>query len=188
MWRTWNGYLAGALLCALGLAHAGQARAQETPGARPGERVRVTSDRVWGSPLIGTLVRWGADTLRIKVPLRNWNGVGDRPFETIGIPTAALARVEIHRGVRRNRGRSALVGALIGGVVGGFAALGAGAEGNGFYDPGPGAQVLGGAAFGAGVGALFFPSRRDIWEPVPVTPPVDSLTRPVAYEGGALDR
>jgi hypothetical protein len=188
MWRPWNGYLAGALLCAFGLAHTGQARAQETPGARPGERVRVTSDRVPASPLIGTLVGWEADTLRIKVPLRSWNGVGPRPFETIGIPTAALARVEVHRGVRRNRGRSALVGALIGGVLGGVAA-GAGAGDGDFYDPGPGAQVLGAAAFGAGIGALLFPSRRDVWEPVPLTAPVDSVTPPVAYEEtGAPDR
>jgi hypothetical protein len=187
MWRTRNGYLVGALLCAFGLAHTGQAKAQEMPGARPGQRVRVTSDRVPASPLIGTLVGWEAETLRIKVPLRSWNGVGPRPFETIGIPTAALTRVEVHRGVRRNRGRSALVGALIGGVVGGILVAADGGDG-GYYDPGPGAGVLGMAVLGAGTGALLFPSRRDIWEPVPLTPPVDSVTPPVAYQTGAPDR
>jgi hypothetical protein len=181
MWRTRNGYLAGALLCAFGLVPTERANAQETPGARQGERVRVTSDRVPGSPLIGTVVAWAADTLRIRVPQRSWNGVGTRPFETIGIPTAALTSVEVHRGVRRNRGRSALVGALIGGVVGGIAA-GAGGGDGGYYDPGPGAAVLGAAALGAGIGALFFPSRRDIWEPVPLTTPIDSMTPPVAYQ------
>ena len=80
------------------------------------------------------------------------------------------------------------MGALIGGVVAGVA-VGAGGGDGGFYDPGPGAQVLGAAAFGAGIGALFFPSRRDVWEAVPLTTPVDSVTPPVAYqETGLPDR
>jgi hypothetical protein len=188
MVRPWSRCRAGTLLCALAIGYTGQARAQETPEVRPGERIRVTSDREPESPLVGTLVGWEADTLRMEVPLRTWNGVGRRPLETIGIPTAALTRVEVHRGVRRNRGRSALIGALIGGVVGGVAVGAGGGDGGGYYDPGPGAQVLGAVALGAGIGALF-PSRRDVWEPVPLTAPVDSVTPPVAYEEtGALDR
>jgi hypothetical protein len=134
-------------LAALAACVAWPAEAQEPSALAPGARVRVAA-LGFITPVTGSVVRVSGDSIWL---LTKPDG------SVLGVPLAALRRVEVSRGPNtrgRTAARRAGAGLLIGGTIG--AVLGAAT-----YDPGAfigphdrgGNALVGGAVFGA-LGAL----------------------------------
>lgn len=89
----------------------GQARTS-APGVVPGARVRIT--QLGEKPRIAVVVAGNTDTLLVR-----WTELTD----TVAVPLAAIARLDVSTGRHRNVLRSAMVGTLAVGTAG--AVLGA---------------------------------------------------------------
>ena len=141
-------------------APVGGLAAQDNVSAPAGTRVRVTGSEVRARPVTGTVVGWHADTL---VLLLQEGG------ESLRVPAAALARLEVSRGRRSNAGRGARLGLLGGAVVGaGLGAAFADAQvvSNGtMVALAAGFGSVTGMLLGAGIGAAIHSER---WEDVPL--------------------
>lgn len=136
-----------------------------TPDVLPGSRIRITTSQP-SRRMTGTLVGIDGDSLRLAVGKR----------DTVGVPVAAVTRLEESRGRRANYAK----GALIGGGAGLALGLGVGllvdfGRSLGCESPSCTSNLgealaiggLAGAGVGAGVGALLagaFP--KDRWQPV----------------------
>jgi hypothetical protein len=127
-----------------------------------GSRVRVTTSPATPGRRIGTLVSLDTDTLRWS----RWDTTS-----VIAVPVPSVARLERSTGRRSNTGRGAMIGGLIGAGFGLF--LGIAASTDDGWDVGvddmaavTGIVGAGGLGVGAIIGSL---SKRDRWEPVPLT-------------------
>ena len=131
-----------------------------------GSRVRVTVAPPSPGRRIGRLVSLDSDSLRYS----RWNTTS-----VTALPLASVARLEQSTERHSNTGRGAMIGGLIGGGFGLFLGIAASTDNSGWLDVGVGeiaaiTAIVG--AGGAGVGALIGSlSKRDRWEPVPLTPP-----------------
>jgi hypothetical protein len=146
-----------------------------------GSRVRVTTMPASPGRRIGTLVSLDQDTLRWS----RWDTTS-----VIRVPIASVTRLERSTGRRSNTGRGAMIGGLIGAGFGLFLGIAASTDNSGWWEVGAGEVAAvtaivgaGGAGVGALVGSL---SKRDRWEPVPLTPGVAGKLRPRNITGLTL--
>jgi hypothetical protein len=144
-----------------------------TAQVEAGSRVRVTTVPASPGRRIGILVSLDRDTLRWS----RWDTTS-----VIAVPVASVARLERSTGRRSNTGRGAMIGGLIGAGFGLFLGIAASTDNSGWWEVGADdiaavTAIVG--AGGAGVGALIGSlSKRDRWEPVPLTPRVAGKPRP----------
>lgn len=157
--------LGGAITAVISLGSAPGAAAQSPGGGIvPGRRVRIA---VTGAetPWAGVIVRYGGDTLWLA---------RDDAADTSGIASAAVRKIWISQGQRRQVWRGTRKGFLIGAAAGlAYGALGS------IVDP-EGAEFFGGplgamgffAAFGAVPGTLIGAAtgipRREVWVRIPL--------------------
>lgn len=138
------------------------AAAQEVPPVIPGTRVRVWAPQLPDDKQAGTLVALRSDTLFLQPELQ---------ADTVGIPRAAVTRLEISRGQRLHTGEGAVLGFTIGagaGALVGFL-VGNGQDCDGGCG-GLGALLYGGIGAGAGliIGTVVGGNKKtDRWEEVP---------------------
>jgi hypothetical protein len=132
-----------------------------------GSRVRVTTMPAKPGRRIGSLVSLDGDSLRYS----RWDTTS-----VIALPLASVARLERSTGRRSNTGRGAMIGGLIGAGFGLFLGIAASTDDSGWWEVGVDDVAVvtailgaGGAGAGALIGSL---SKRDRWEPVPLTPRV----------------
>jgi hypothetical protein len=130
-----------------------------------GSRVRVTTTPAKPGRRIGSLVSLDADTLRYS----RWDTTS-----VIALPLASVTRLERSTGRRSNTVRGATIGGLIGAGFGLFLGIAASTDNSGWWEVGVDDVAVvtailgaGGAGAGALIGSL---SKRDRWEPVPLTP------------------
>lgn len=140
----------------------GALSAQETPTVAPGTRVRVWAPQLPDEKQAGTLVDLRGDTLFLQPELQ---------ADTVGIPRAAVTRLEISRGQRLHTGEGAFLGFTIGAGAGALAGflIGNGQDCDGGCG-GLGALVIGGIGAGAGliIGTVVGGNMKtDRWEEVP---------------------
>ena len=117
--------------------------------------------------LHGALVSWEGNRLLLREEARG---------ETLAVPLAQVARLEVSRGLRSNAGRGALIGLVVGVAVGVPLGLAAYEDTKrAFYGitPSQGQWVLGfgagGGAVGALVGALIGEwHKTELWKTLPV--------------------
>jgi hypothetical protein len=128
-----------------------------------GDRVRVTAPTLGPSPILGTVLDRRVDALILR------RGSGD----TITVPIASLARVEVSYGHHRHPFTGAIVGVASGAVIGGV--LGALSKDTGPLAFGRAGQIAvgvgvgsaAGTVVGAGIGAFV---RTDRWHDAAVAP------------------
>lgn len=143
------------------------ARAQHSE-IQPGARVRIAAPGIVAGRYVGTVLTRSADTLELGAP-------GTAPVK---VPFARVTSIEVSRGSSRALGaaRGVAWGAPIGLVVGVLAAAGTDSDpycfdtcsSGGSYKAGIiAASTLGGAIWGAGIGAIV---GRERWERFDIAP------------------
>jgi hypothetical protein len=137
------------------------AAAQELPPVTRGMRVRVWAPDLPDERQAGTLVDLRGDTLFLQPELQ---------ADTVGIPRAAVTRLEISRGQRLLTGEGAFLGFTIGAGAGALVGLlvGNGQDCDGGCG-GLGALLYGGIGAGAGliIGTIVGGNKKtDRWEEV----------------------
>jgi len=143
------------------------ARAQHSE-IQPGARVRIAAPGIVAGRYVGTVLTRSADTVELGAP-------GTAPVK---VPFARVTSIEVSRGSSRALGaaRGVAWGAPIGLVVGVLAAAGTDSDpycfdtcsSGGSYKAGIiAASTLGGALWGAGIGAIV---GRERWERFDIAP------------------
>ncbi len=158
---------AGLLVAALAVAVPSNLYSQDEPQVIPGDRVRVLAPSVSPDRLVGTMLAMDPDSCVLDVEGR---------YKPVAVPLASLTSLQVSRGKRSLAGPGAVVGMLTGGIAGVSLALSAckvegACRSNGEDKTVVVALVLGvgGAALGAGVGALLGAFKKvDRWEEVPL--------------------
>jgi uncharacterized membrane protein len=140
------------------------ARAQATDLPPAGARVRVRSSAIADGALIGRVVSWRGDTLRL---------LPQRRVDTVLVSLLNVTRLEVSRARRRPwlkyGGLGFAAGAALGAIAGGIVGAVENCEGLSECGPALDAAVLGtvggvvGVVVGTAVGAI---RRVDRWEPV----------------------
>jgi hypothetical protein len=174
----------GAFVASLA-AWCGAAAADEGEAPGRGRRVRVTAPALAGPPVVGDLI--AIDTTNVTI-----RSAGSA--EVVAIPRAEVTRFEVSA-KRRQRGRSAGIGALIGLGVGAAAGFAAGDDCGApdapsivcFPRPASAAGVgLVGAGLGAVVGMLVAPGET-VWKTVdPVGMRISVMPSPSGSGGVSL--
>jgi hypothetical protein len=162
--RRWSAVLATMIVA---LSAAAPARAQLTE-MQPGARVRIQAPGIVAGRYVGTVLTRGADTVELGAP-------GTAPIK---VPFSRITSVEVSRGSSRSLGalRGLAWGVPIGLVVGVVAAAGTDDDpycfdvcstGNSYKASIIAASTLGGALWGAGIGAIV---GRERWERFEIAP------------------
>lgn len=139
------------------LVSAGQA--QDSTSGLVGRRIRIQQQH--GASLQGAVVAVSDSAVTLRTS----------ETDTVSVPRAGIAKVEVYEGTRSNTGKSALTGLLIGGLTGVVVgAVSAQATQGSFieYSAGEGAVAYGAAfgVLGAGIGALVGSgSHHESWQP-----------------------
>jgi hypothetical protein len=135
---------------------------------QPGARVRIQAPGIVAGRYVGTVLTRGADTVELGAP-------GTAPIK---VPFSRITSIEVSRGSSRALGavRGVAWGAPIGLVIGVVAAAGTDDDPycfdtcstSGSYKAGiVAASTLGGALWGAGIGAIV---GRERWERFDISP------------------